>query len=312
MNKKIFAILLSLCMVLGLVAGCSKTTEETTEAETTVEETTEETTSEEVEETEAEVEVSDLRVVSLSPEITEIICALGAEDVLVGRSTYCDYPESVFEIPAVGDLYAMDVEAIAAVEPTVVLASGFIDEDTVAALEEFGIEVMVLTEGTTIDGMFDLISEVASIVDKEDEAEDLIADTIAQFDEISAEATDVSVYYVVGYGEYGDYTADANTFINDIIVTAGGVNAGAAAENWYISLEDLIAADPDIIIISEWMYDDFIATAPYSDLTAVTSGNVISVDANLFERQTPRNVEAVEIVANAIADFVEAADEQAA
>lgn len=318
MSKKIFAILLSASMIMGLVAGCSKAEEVADEHNAEVESVVaeiesaaeaEETT--EAEETEAEAE--EIRVVSLSPEITEIIYALGAGDMLVGRSTYCDYPAEVLEVPAVGDLYAMDLEAIAAVEPTLVILSGFVDDDTVAAIEGLGTEVLVLSDGTTLDSMFDLISGVGEALGLEDEAADLIATTSEAIDAIEVEETDVSVYYVVGYGEYGDFTADSNTFINDIILTAGGVNAGAAAENWYISLEDLIAADPDIIVISEWMYDDFIATAPYSELSAVANGNVIAVDANIFERQTPRNVEAIELLAAAIADMAaETSDAEAA
>lgn len=309
MSKKIFAILLSASMIIGLVAGCSNDAEETTEATTTAAETTVEET--EAEETEAEAE--EIRVVSLSPEVTEIIYALGAEDMLVGRSTYCDYPAEALEVPAVGDLYAMDLEAIAAVEPTCVIASSFVDADTVAALEELNIATYVLDEGTTLEGMLDLIAQVGVVLGCSEEADALIAETSEAIEAIEVEETDVSVYYVVGFGEYGDYTADSNTFINDIILAAGGVNAGAAAENWYISLEDLIAADPDIIVISEWMYDDFIATAPYSELSAVENGNVIAVDANIFERQTPRNVEAIELLASAIADMAaENSDAEAA
>ncbi len=317
MSKKIFAILLSASMVMGLVAGCSNTSEETTVAETTVAETeaaetTEATEATEAEETEAvEVEASDIRVVSLSPEVTEIIYALGAENTLVGRSTYCNYPDEVAEIPAVGDLYAMDVEAIAAVEPTVVVASGFIDEDSANALSELGIEVQIFGAGSSLESITELIANVGSVVDKDDEAEALIAefnDAVAAIEE-NVEATDVSVYYVVGFGEYGDFTAGPDTFIADIIETAGGVNAGESAVDWYISLEDLIAADPDIIVISQWMYDEFVGTAPYSDLTAVQNDNVIVVDADIFERQSPRAVEALQIIADAVAEYAEAASD---
>lgn len=316
MKKKVVSIFVAASMLMSLVA-CSNDSEETkadetdaVETEAVVESEAEETEAEETEPEETEVvDVEEsLRVVSLSPEVTEIIYALGAEDVLVGRSTYCDYPADVYDVPAVGDLYAMDVEAIAEVEPTIVMASGFMDDDSVAALEELGIEVAILTEGTDIEGMYDLISEVASYLDCEDEADALIADTQAELDAIDAVETDTSVYYVVGYGEYGDYTAGANTFIDSIITTAGAVNAAGDVEGWTIDLEALIEADPDIIIISEWMYDDFIATAPYSDLTAVQTGNVISVDANLFERQTPRNVEAVQIIVDSVAALADEAE----
>ena len=314
MKKKAISAILAASFVLGM-AGCSKDdksadeTSNETVAETQAVETEAEPAETEVAETEvAETESADetLKVVSISPELTEIIFALGAQDMLVGVSAYDDYPADVFNYPVVGDLYTPDVEAIVACEPDFVLASSFLDDDTVAALDEYGINVMVVTEGTDIEGMFDLIAQVAEVLGVEEAGDDLIADTQAALESIEVVPVDATVYYVVGYGEWGDYTAGAGTFIDSIITTAGAQNAAADVEGWTIDLEALLEADPDVIIISQWMYDDFIATEPYASLTAVQEGRVISVDANIFERQTPRNVEAVEVIVDAVADYATA------
>ncbi|MCQ2532001.1 MAG: ABC transporter substrate-binding protein [Saccharofermentans sp.] len=312
--KKAMSVILAAALVMS-IAACSKDDEtadesvETTVAEETAEETeaeeTEvvETTAEETEATVVDVD-SDIRVVSLSPEVTEIIFALGAEDKLVGVSTYDDYPEEVFNYPVVGDLYALDVEAIAAVEPTVVLVSDFVDEDTIAAFNEYGIDCVMVSEGTSIDGMLDLIAEVASYVDAEDVAEDLIADVQADLDAIEAVDTDATVYYVVSYGEYGDWSAGGGSFIDGIITASGAKNAAGDLDQWaMLDPETLIDMDPDFIVISTWTYDDFISLEPYSALTAVQEGRVIAVDENIFVRQTPRNVEAVQILVDAIAEY---------
>lgn len=312
--KKAMSVILAAALVMS-IAACSKDDEtadesvETTVAEETAEETkTEETeavetTAEETEATVVDVD-SDIRVVSLSPEVTEIIFALGAEDKLVGVSTYDDYPEEVFNYPVVGDLYALDVEAIAAVEPTVVLVSDFVDEDTIAAFNEYGIDCVMVSEGTSIDGMLDLIAEVASYVDAEDAAEDLIADVQADLDAIEAVDTDATVYYVVSYGEYGDWSAGGGSFIDGIITASGAKNAAGDLDQWaMLDPETLIDMDPDFIVISTWTYDDFISLEPYSALTAVQEGRVIAVDENIFVRQTPRNVEAVQILVDAIAEY---------
>lgn len=320
MKKKVISVILATSLALAMSA-CAKDNEnaDDTAADTTAAETEAQASETEAAETEAaeteaaETEVAEteavsdddtLRVVSISPELTEIIFELGAEDMLVGVSDYDDYPEEVFNYPTVGDLYTPNVEAIAALEPDFVLASSMLDDDTVAALDEFGINVMVVTEGTDIEGMFDLIAEVSEVLGVEDAGDELIANTIAALDEVEVTPVDATVYYVVGYGEWGDYTAGAGTFIDSIITTAGAQNAAADVEGWAIDLEALIAADPDVIIISQWMYDDFISMEPYSELTAVQNGNVIAVDANIFERQTPRNVEAVQVVADAVASVV--------
>ncbi|MCQ2528891.1 MAG: helical backbone metal receptor [Saccharofermentans sp.] len=308
MKKKVMSVVLAASFLFGM-AACSKddkTTESSEAAETTVA-AAEETKAEETEapaETAAVDTASDLRVVSLSPEVTEIIFALGAEDVLVGRSTYCDYPADVSSIPAVGDLYAMDVEAIVAVEPTVVLASSFVDDDTVAALAEYGIEVAVVTEGTDIEGLYALINEVATYVDAEDEAAALNDEISAELAAIETIETDSTVYYVVGYGEYGDFTAGDGSFIASIIETAGAKNAGEGMDQWaMLDAETLIALDPDYIVIADYLVDDFTNMEPYSALTAVSEGRVIAVDENVFVRQTPRNVEAVKALVAAIAEY---------
>ena len=312
--KKAMSVILAAALVMS-IAACSKDDEtadesvETTVAEETAEETeaeeTEavETTAEETEATVVDVD-SDIRVVSLSPEVTEIIFALGAEDKLVGVSTYDDYPEEVFNYPVVGDLYALDVEAVAAVEPTVVLVSDFVDEDTIAAFNEYGIDCVMVSEGTSIDGMLDLIAEVASYVDAEDVAEDLIADVQADLDAIESVDTDATVYYVVSYGEYGDWSAGGGSFIDGIITASGAKNAAGDLDQWaMLDPETLIDMDPDFIVISTWTYDDFISLEPYSALTAVQEGRVIAVDENIFVRQTPRNVEAVQILVDVIAEY---------
>ncbi len=111
----------------------------------------------------------------------------------------------------------------------------------------------------------------------------------------------------MSYGEYGDYTAGPDTFINDIITYAGCVNAASDADGWSYSTEQLLAADPYIILVPDWGYDAFLETEPYTELTAVQEGRVLAVDANIFERVGPRNVEAVRTVfeyaldANAVA-----------
>jgi iron complex transport system substrate-binding protein len=76
------------------------------------------------------------RVVSVAPNLTELMYELGAGDKLVGRSDYCDYPEEVSQIESVGTLYTPDIEKIVSLEPDVVIVSTHFDEDNTAKLEE--------------------------------------------------------------------------------------------------------------------------------------------------------------------------------
>ncbi len=334
MKKKVLSAVLALCMAAS-VASCSGTSESeatTTAAASSI--TTAATTEEPTAASETEavsdgsypltyedaygnevtIEAEPETVVSVSPALTEIIYALGAEDKLVGRTDYCDYPEEVLDIQSVGAIDTPDVELIASLEPDVVLASSIFSEESYNAITELGIPVIIIRDETSLEGMFDVIGDVADVLGCHEDGVALIEDLSAELDEIRANAptTDVTVYYCMSYGEYGDYTAGGDTFIGDIIASAGAINIAEDVSGWSFSAEALVEADPDYIIIDEWSYDGFIATEPYSSLSAVENGNIIVIDPNLLNRQGPRNLEAVELIQEAISGDADAAVEDEA
>ncbi len=249
-------------------------------------------------------------IVSVSPAMTEIVFALGQEDRLIGRSDFDDYPPEALEIPSVGAIDMPNVETIVALEPDMVLASSIFSEEAFNTLTELGITVVIVRDETSVEGMFDVISEVGQVIGSVSEADSLVSELEAELIAIQEETSLLfdgveddekpTVYYCMGFGDYGEYTAGGDTFINDIIEMAGLKNAAGDITGWAYSLEALIEADPDYILVPEWGYDSFISTAPYSELTACVEGNVLMVDYNEFERQGPRNVDAI----RAIFEFV--------
>jgi len=248
---------------------------------------------------EVTVEEEPETVVSVSPAITEIIFALGGEDKLIGRSDYCDYPDEVFDIESVGPIDLPDTELIVSMEPDVVLASSIFSEEAYNALTDAGITVVIVKDETSLEGMIYTVETVANVIGLHDEGDELAMSLSDQISETFNEAMEtigddeITVYYAMSFGEYGDYTAGPDTFINDIITYAGCVNAASDADGWSYSAEQLLAADPDIILVPDWGYESFMETEPYTELTAVQEGRVLAVDANIFERVGPRNVEAI-------------------
>lgn len=248
---------------------------------------------------EVTVEEEPETIVTVSPALTEIVYALGGEDKLIGRSDYDDYPEDVFDVQSVGAIDMPDVELIVSLDPDVVLASSIFSEEAYNALTDAGITVVIIKDETSLDGVTLYIETVADVIGLHDEGEALAMSVSDEIAEIYNEATqtiaddEITVYYAMSFGEYGDFTAGPDTFINDIIEYAGCVNAASDADGWSYSAEQLLAADPDIIIVPDWGYESFMETEPYTELTAVQNGTVIAVDANLFERVGPRNVDAV-------------------
>lgn len=124
------------------------------------------------------------RIVALTPSDCEILCAIGGEDALVGRGKYCDYPESVTELPVVQSGAETNIEEILALEPQIVLMSDMSQtEEQAKLLEQNGVKV-VISDANDIAGVYTAIRMIGTLMAKNDEAEALIADMQATFDEI--------------------------------------------------------------------------------------------------------------------------------
>lgn len=246
------------------------------------------------------LEAEPLRVVSVGPNITELLYSLGVQEKLVGRTDYCDYPKEVLSVDTIGTLYTPDVEKIISLEPDLVIASTHFLDETKEKLEAVGISVLVLHEENELEGVYRLIDTLGAVFNQKERALEIVEDMqkrIAAVEEKVAEVEPVSVYYVVGYGDGGDYTAGGDTFIHEILTAAGGRNVAEEVSGWSYSLEKLLEADPDVILVSEADYEGFVETEPYAGLRAVKEGRVYTIDENLLNRQCDRNADAVEQIA---------------
>ncbi len=240
------------------------------------------------------------KVISVAPNITEMIFKLDAEDKLVGRTDYCDYPEEVSNIESIGTLRTPDIEKIISLEPDLVITSTHFDDENTAKLEEAGIDVVGLYEEFQVTGVYDMLETLGTALNKTEEAEKAVSemkDSIKETTEAVKGLTEPTVYYVVGYGDSGDYSAPANTFVGGLIKLAGGNNIVPESDSWSFSREALLEADPEIIVVRAGQKEDFMKTPGYEDLTAVKEGKVYEIDNNLIDRQGYRNAEGVSALA---------------
>lgn len=249
-------------------------------------------------------------IVSLSPNITETIFALGAQHKLVGRTDYCDYPEETVSIPPMGDLLTPSVERIVASGADLVIIGNLGQLQTIEAIEQAGIPVAFLDEPETMEGTFSIIEGVGLLTGKTQEAKILTDEMRKRLQQVKSFSSDdrPTVYYAAGFGQWGDFTATGDTFIHDIIMLAGGDNIAVDAVNWSFQLELLHAADPDIIILPalwgstfQQTYEQFVNHPSYASLSAVQRDAIVTVDSNMIERQGPRSVLAIEILAQQFA-----------
>jgi len=245
------------------------------------------------------------RIVSISPAITETVAALGRLDALVGRTTFCDYPAGVSAVADIGELYEPNIEAIIALEPDVILLSAHTNPSVPQALRDAGMKVIRIYGDESFDGAYEMVRTVAEILDTSAQAETLVSNMQAKIADIESKVKDLpakTVYYCVSAGEFGDYTATGDTYVDAMLEKAGGINIAKDATGWAYSLEQLIEKDPEVIIASELAgYKALLPNmAGYQDLTAVKNGNVIEIDTNPIDRIGPRFADGLELLARAI------------
>ncbi len=263
---------------------------------------------------EINLEAPATRVVALSPADCEIIYALGAQDVLVGRGEYCNYPEEVTALPSVNSGANTNVEQILALEPQVIVMSTMAQtEEQVEALEKAGVRV-VISDAQNIEGVYKAISMIGSLTGKAEEADSLIADMRMGFDDIAqkAQASEKTVYFEVSPLEWGLWTAGADTFMDELAQICGLTNAFADVSGWVeISQEQVIERNPDYIVTTTGYYNDgptpveeIRGRSGWENMKAVQNGNVYNADSDSVSRPGPRLLDA----AQALFDFVNGAD----
>ncbi len=246
------------------------------------------------------------RIISISPGITENIFALGEGGRLVGRSAYCLYPKEVEKIPDVGDMLQINTEKIISLQPDLIIIGSIISKDKVQFFSQMGIPVVAIKESSNFAGIYDNLKLLGFVLDKEAKAEEIISELKTGVKELQAKAKakdtarKPTVYYVVGYGQGGEFTAGGNTYINDLIELSGGKNIAKDVTGWAFSRELLFERNPEYIFIRKEDFENFCKTAPYNTLQAVKEGRAFPIESSWVDVQTPRSIEALRFISQKI------------
>ncbi len=238
-------------------------------------------------------------LVSLSPANTEIVFALGLGGKLVGVDSVSDYPEEAKAIQKVGDFNGPNLEAIAALKPGLVLGGNKLQKDAIDKVKGIGIPT-VAAEATGYDDVFTSIELIGKLTGTQAKAAKVIAEMKAKekavLDAVAGgQSSGKTVYYAMSWGEFGNWTAGPGTFPYEFITKCGGkpITEGAPVAWVNLSTEELVAKDPDIILLASDSGDPetFKTGDAYKNLKAVKNGNVYVVDANLCSRPGPRLID---------------------
>jgi len=240
-------------------------------------------------------------IVSLAPSNTEILFALGLGEQIVGVTEYGDYPEEALEKEQIGGFNTISTEKVVALNPGLILATGGVQAEVVEQLRGLNQQVVVI-DSKNLDDILSNIQLIGRITGRTSEAQTLVKDLQKRIDAARAKgkSTGVKVMYIV----WGDplMVAGPDSFADDLIVKAGGVNIYADAATQYpsVTLESVINRNPEVIIASDNIgleLEDLKDLPEWRETSAVQNGRLYTIDADIVSRPGPRIVDALELFA---------------
>jgi len=298
-TKKVLSLIATFVMAMMIFVGCSSKP----------------TTMQDREGNEFNVPKEVNTIISTAPSNTEVLVALGLADKLVAVDKYSADVEGISEdLPKI-DFRNPDAEAIIALNPDIVIASGHNkagDEDPFALIKEAGIPVAYIPSSYSIDGIYGDIEFIASLTDTEKEGKDLINSMKEEIEAIKAIGDTITdkknVYFEIGAGS-GLYTFGNETFLNEMIETIGATNVFGEENSWItVTPEAIIDANPDVILANTpganeaglTAVEDIKSREGWDTIAAVQNSDVYEIDKNSSSRASQNIIKALKEMAKAV------------
>jgi iron complex transport system substrate-binding protein len=257
-----------------------------------------------------------VRVVSLAPSITEMVCAVGAATQLVGRTTVCDFPPgAVAGVPVIGEFGAPSLERLLAARPGIVLYADMADPTLAAKLTRAGLR-QARIPCTRLDEIPAALIAVGQFVHREEQARALAADLAGRIQRARETAVPAGHRPRVLMLIWNDplTAVGRNSFLADLLALAGGQNLGESVDRDYfqVSSEWVLTRNPDVILCffmtpGRSPRDLLAGQSGWGRVKAVQTGRVYDgFDNNLFLRPGPRVMEGMESLRRCLAEPPEA------
>ncbi len=286
-----------------------------------------------------------MRIISLIASATEIVCALGFESLMVGRSHECDFPASIKHLPVCTSpkfqveglsyeidqrvkailqealsVYRVDAELLEKLQPTHIITQSQCEvcavslKDVEQAVCQFTSSrpVIVSLEPNALADVWADIRNVSQALGASERGEQAVTELQKRMNDIATRAQSAEHHPTVAYIEWIDPLMAGGNWMPELIEMAGGVNlfGEAGKHSPWMSWDELVAKDPDIIFISPCGFDiprtleetHLLANKPaWNILRAVKANRVFVADGNqYFNRPGPRLVESLEILAETL------------
>ncbi len=251
------------------------------------------------------------RIISLAPNNTELLFALGLGEKLVGVTEYCDYPEAAQSIDRVGGYSTMSVEKIVAADPDLVVGARGNDPEGLETLRQMEIKVFAL-DIQTVDQLLLAVQRLGALTGAEAQAEILRQAWKRRVEQVKAAVDTLAERPGVLWGYWGEtvYTAGKGNVIDDVIHLAGGENVGRAAPGTWpqVSVETIVSWAPQVIVttyLPGHAGEDFLQKEiarlqgmdGWKSVSAVRKGRIYYVESDWLMRPGPRLIDALEQMA---------------
>jgi iron complex transport system substrate-binding protein len=245
------------------------------------------------------------RIVSLAPNVTEILFTLGLDEEIVGDSIHCNFPEKAKTKPRIGSYISLDFERIISLKPDLVIATGAGNtREMVERLQKLGFPTYVIFP-KNFDGILSSIEHIGQVVDRKTEAMRVVREIERRREkviELTRSASRPKVFLQIG--EAPIVTAGRGSFADDLIRLSGGENAAGGEKKLYprFGMEEIVKRAPEVILISthnpkadyqkvlhEW--------SRWETIPAVKNGRIYLIDSDLIDRPSPRIIDGLEEMA---------------
>lgn len=248
------------------------------------------------------------RIVSLAPNVTEILFALGLGDRIVGVTRFCDHPAGTAGVRKVGGLVDPNIEIVRSLDPDLVIGFRGNPLRVLDRIAKLGLPVFVLDIGEGLETLFPLIAKLGVVTRAEDRAARLSAGLMERVEAVGAATAGVEHrprVFVLLYGQ-GLWTCGGQSYLDDLITRAGAVNvASGLPKKWALyKRERILKDDPEVIFVLTKSETDFAAArdwlrrkARVESAAAVRTGRIHPLDEDAASRFGPRLVDVLESMA---------------
>ncbi len=245
------------------------------------------------------------KIISLAPNVTEILFSLGLDQEIVGVSIHCNFPQKAQSKVRVGSYISLDFEKIVSLNPDLIIATGAGNtKDMVDRLEGLGFPTYVIFP-KNIEGVMRSVGHLSQLVGREKEGEAIVQEMKRRREKVVALTLSLPRPRVfLQIGEAPIVTVGKNSFADDLIRLAGGENVAGNEKEMYprFGMEEILKRSPEVILISSMNpmenYQKVLQEwSRWKTIPAVKNGRVYLIDSDLIDRPSPRIIEGLEEMA---------------